>query len=117
MKLLLLTFSLLVAILTNAQQAESECINRLNIPEDLIIDGDGVEDYLSLGLDCDLHNFQFTIFNSYGETIFVTYDQAFQWEAKTEGGQMYPPDNYFWKINCTVDGEEFEQSGKFNLIY
>ncbi|MEX1000737.1 MAG: gliding motility-associated C-terminal domain-containing protein [Crocinitomicaceae bacterium] len=121
MKNTLLICAVLLISLSFAQEIEINdkypCINSLEVPEELVINEDGTDDGLKIYLNCQVEAFEFTIFNRWGEAIFVAHDQSFSWDVKMDNGELYPAALYFWTIKFKADGENVEKSGKFNLIY
>ena len=61
--------------------------------------------------------YEFIIFNRWGERVFETNDPEAAWNGKYSTGNDAPIGVYVWKVNTvTVRGEDFEYYGKVSLL-
>lgn len=90
----------------------------LYIPNAFTPDGDNINDlFTPMGEGIAAENYEFLIFNRWGELIFQTTQVGASWDG-TENSLKAHPDVYVWKIKArnTYDDSRFEQTGHVTLI-
>jgi len=92
----------------------------LFVPSAFTPNGDGINDVLQLqGTSIDVNNFQFDIFNRWGERVFSSKDPSQAWTGGVNGNDYYVPDgiyNYYITTNSLKSGERFEYRGTISII-
>jgi gliding motility-associated-like protein len=69
------------------------------MPNSFTPNGDGLNDYFSPTANkIDISMFKFTVFNRWGETVFITSDVNDSWDGKYKGKDVIE-DTYLWIIN------------------
>ena len=62
--------------------------------------GDGINDFMSIGIDGNLEDcMEFTIYNRWGERIFVSTGGNSRWDGYTIAGQLAAPGTYFYSVS------------------
>lgn len=85
------------------------------IPNSFTPNGDGVNDILYVRSDI-LENFQFVIYDRWGEKIFETRDQTVGWDGKHKQKDCQKGTyDYYFKGICK-DGDELELKGNITLL-
>jgi gliding motility-associated-like protein len=89
---------------------------RILVPNAFTPNGDGLNDYFRpemRGID----DFEFHIFNKWGELIYSSYTKEDPGWDGTLNGTMSPNGNYVYKIRYTsIDGERGSKTGVFTLV-
>ncbi len=89
---------------------------RILVPNAFTPNGDGLNDYFRpemRGID----DFEFHIFNKWGELIYSSYSKEDPGWDGTLNGTMSPNGNYVYKIRYTsIDGERGSKTGVFTLV-
>ena len=97
----------------------SELFN-LFVPTAFTPNGDGINDVFQLqGTGIDINNFQFDIFNRWGERVFSSKDPSQAWTGGASGGDYYIPNGiytYYIATNSLKTGERFEYRGTISII-
>lgn len=92
----------------------------LFVPLAFTPNGDGINDVFQLqGTGIDVNNFQFDIFNRWGERVFSSKDPAQAWTGAVNENDYYVPDgiyNYYISTNSLKSGERFEYRGTISII-
>jgi len=92
----------------------------LFVPSAFTPNGDGINDVFQLqGTGIDVNNFQFDIFNRWGERVFSSTDPSQAWTGGVNGNEYYIPDgiyNYYISTNSLKSGERFEYKGTISII-
>jgi gliding motility-associated-like protein len=92
----------------------------LFVPSAFTPNGDGINDVFQLqGTGIDVNNFQFDIFNRWGELVFSSKDPSQAWTGGVNGNDHYIPDgiyNYYISTNSLKSGERFEFQGHVTII-
>ena len=72
----------------------------LYIPNSFTPDGDGVNDYFGPVLaNSDADEYEFSIFNRWGERIFISYSPKNQWNGSASNEDYYvSSDTYIWSL-------------------
>ena len=95
------------------------CSERIFVPNSFTPNSDWNNDFFSISaLNTD--EFEFRIFNRWGEIIYYTSDPEFEWDGKLNGNPL-PEGVYVWRIDYKMkmaDGsyENREEKGSFTLI-
>lgn len=64
-----------------------------------------------------LVKYEFSIYNRWGELIFVTNDQSVGWDAKSNDGKVLPSGTYFYRITgATLDGDRISETGYVRIL-
>lgn len=94
------------------------CETKIFIPEAFSPNGDGLHDDLEV-FGKNFTHFSFTIFNRWGEIIFVSEDRNIRWNGMYRNEEM-PVGSYPWIIRYRKEfddaQEEFSMSGNITLI-
>jgi gliding motility-associated-like protein len=86
------------------------------VPNAFTPDGDNINDELVIGTR-GLKEFEFTIFNRWGESVFKTRDPMFFWNGKSEDGKTHPNGVYTYVLNYQYYvGPEQIRTGSILLI-
>ncbi len=88
------------------------------LPDAFTPNGDGKNDIYRLRWKGDVHNLNFSIYNRYGERVFVSYQADVGWDG-TYHGKPADMDVYFYdvKFDCgNKDGNRVEYKGDVTLI-
>jgi gliding motility-associated-like protein len=89
------------------------------IPNAFTPNGDNINDAIGfVGTDLDEKNFELTIFNRWGETVFHTKDVHAFWQGEANNGDYYVPNgayNYIAHIRSISTGEKKVINGQIIL--
>jgi gliding motility-associated-like protein len=88
-------------VLTDTAKVLVRCEPQIYVPEVFTPNGDGQNDKLDLFGDHFL-DFEFRVFNRWGEVIFYTNDISQKWDG-TFKGTAYPPMSYAWTVSFRPD--------------
>jgi gliding motility-associated-like protein len=92
----------------------------LFVPSAFTPNGDGINDVFQLqGTGIDVNNFQFDIFNRWGERVFSSTDPSQAWTGGASGGEYYIPNGvytYYIATNSLKTGERYEYRGTISII-
>ena len=92
----------------------------LFIPTSFTPNGDGVNDVFEVkGSAIDASNFQISIFNRWGETVYSGKDPNEAWTGGMNGNTYYLPNglySYYIATNSLKTGERFEHRGYISII-
>ena len=91
------------------------CPNNIFVPNSFTPNGDGINDlFIPIFLDI-LGNYEFLIFNRWGELIFETNDITEGWNGKHK--DVYSKSgSYIWKLKYTSQGETKSVIGHVQLL-
>ena len=94
-----------------------ETLQPYYIPNAFTPDGDGVNDYFFVS-GPDVENYEFTIYNRWGEKIFVADDVQDRWTGNAHGGGHFVPDGiYVYALRAAISiSEVIEQRGHVLVI-
>lgn len=85
------------------------------VPNTMTPNGDRHNHYFTVST-VNVFNFQIEIFNRWGQLLFSSTDQNFQWDA-TFKGQKVPDGVYVWKIAyMTRGGKEYDLEGTITVL-
>ncbi len=103
---------------TEKIQVTNFCETKIFVPTGFTPNGDGLHDDVEI-FGKNFTAFKITIFNRWGEVIFVSTDKNIRWDGTYKGQEM-PSGSYPWMINyqSTVDTEHSEQvlKGSITLV-
>lgn len=90
---------------------------KLFLPDSFTPNGDSINDDLTIkGSTKRITNFEFQIFNRWGNPVFTSTDPAKTWDGKFQDNNA-PIDTYSFKIVAKLDdGKELIKSGRFLLL-
>jgi gliding motility-associated-like protein len=76
------------------------------------------EEFLIQGIGTNLESIELTIYNRWGEVVFVTNDISSGWNGKMDNtGQMLPEEVYTWTISYTLrNGQSRFEKGNLTLL-
>lgn len=89
------------------------------IPNTFTPNGDGLNEiFIPIGIGIASENYEFFIFDRWGDMIFKSTNPAVGWDGKANGGAfMAQQDTYVWRVNITdVFGKKHRYTGHVNLI-
>lgn len=95
------------------------CTEKIFVPNAFTPNNDQINDIFSISA-LNLDDFEFHIYNRWGELIYLTKNPNFTWDG-TKDGKPVPSDTYVWKIFYKIkeaDGKiaSKEEKGSLNLI-
>jgi len=67
------------------QLAFADCSCNTKVANAFSPNGDGINDLLKVNIECYPFNYQFSVFNRYGQLVFVTKDYNKGWDGKMNG--------------------------------
>jgi gliding motility-associated-like protein len=87
------------------------------LPDAFTPNGDGRNDIFRLRWKGDVYNLNFSVYNRYGQRVFVSYQPDVGWDG-TYGGKPCDMDVYFYdvKFDCGKEGNRVEYKGDVTLI-
>jgi len=89
--------------------------NNTFIPNAFSPNDDGENDFLKIYISC-LKNFNFLIYNRWGEKMFETKDISQAWDGTYLGKKLDPCVLIYSLIGVTTDNEEFIRKGNISLV-
>jgi gliding motility-associated-like protein len=93
-----------------------DCSCSLYVPNSFTPNNDGVNDNFFINLSCPLEEFDFTIFNRFGEIIFNAKNVSDSWDG-TYMGKEVPVDTYAYKLTYKSERtSRVYKYGKINLF-
>jgi gliding motility-associated-like protein len=101
---------------------DSVCVTAeasLFIPNAFTPDGDGINDvFIPLGIGIDATDYQFWIYDRWGNLIFFTDNPQIGWDGKANNGKdIAQIDTYVWRLKYSdVTGTKHNQLGRVSLI-
>lgn len=82
-----------------------ECNNKLYVPSSFTPNGDGRNDYFKPFFNGHINNFKFSIYNRWGQMLFMSTDLNKMWDGK-EMGRAHPTGVFVWTCTYQFNGEE-----------
>ncbi|MBK9734828.1 MAG: gliding motility-associated C-terminal domain-containing protein [Saprospiraceae bacterium] len=64
----------------------------------------------------EVTNYQFHVFNRWGQEVFKSTDWKVEWPGKTDGGTDWPSDTYVWVVKYSILGFPQKNKGDVTLI-
>lgn len=95
--------------------SESECY--VYIPNSFTLNNDGVNDVFGVVTECIFKEFNFTVFNIWGEVLFSTKDPLTLWDGKYNN-ETVKTGSYTWKLNYSIPNSSnvFNKAGHLNVL-
>ena len=98
-----------------------DCDCEFFIPNSFSPNGDESNDNLHIKHECIFDDFEFRIYNRWGEVIFTAYDPDFIWQGTNGLGELVQFGTYVWKARYRLadDIERVhvkERTGHINVI-
>lgn len=75
-----------------------DCNCQVYVPNSFTPNGDQINEFFEVYHDCPIVEFEFRIFNRWGELIFQTNDPDFSWNGEIRSGEMVQDGTYLWKM-------------------
>ena len=98
---------------------EQECVCFVYVPNAFSPNNNNINDKFKLSSTCPLIEFEFVIFNKWGEILFKTNDSNFEWDGKYNDNTV-PQNTYFYKLKYRKNQGNIslfeEQNGYFEVI-
>lgn len=102
---------------TNLSSEIENCIQALKVPNVFTPNGDFTNDYFKIDLDCSPETFEIKIINRWGDLVFESNDQAFQWDGKNKNRSKDLVEGvYFYHIRISDNQNDALKSGSVTLI-
>ncbi|MEJ8817899.1 T9SS type B sorting domain-containing protein [Lacibacter sp. H407] len=92
-----------------------DCADVIFVPNAFTPNGDRLNDVLKAKVYFRIDEFEFRIFNRWGQLIFSTNDVAAGWDGFINS-QKAPPGQYVWTIRYKRNDKSFNQKGTVLLI-
>ncbi|MEQ9188071.1 MAG: gliding motility-associated C-terminal domain-containing protein [Cryomorphaceae bacterium] len=88
----------------------------VELPSAFSPNGDGLNDKFSVQFEDDLVDFNIKIFDRWGQLIYESRDQYFEWDGLMEG-KVSPLTSYAYILRAeTVEGREIEKRGTISTL-
>ena len=78
-----------------------DCNCQFYVPNTFTPNGDQINETFKVHHDCPVEEFEFLIFNRWGELIFQSYDPDFIWTGETVSGEQVQDGVYSWRMRYT----------------
>ena len=92
-----------------------ECMEGVFVPNAFTPNGDALNDLFKPQVFGRVENYQFTVYNRYGEVVFTSREKGKGWNGKVMG--IVQQSNVFvWTCSYTLAGEKQLQKGTVSLI-
>lgn len=104
------------------QLKKASCDCRIQFPNSISPNADGLNDHFELFSNCDLIEVRLSIYNRWGESLFQTDDiNQLEWDAYMDGTQVsagiYIVQMKGQAINALGEIHYFEENGILNIMY
>lgn len=110
------SLSLVQADFSVKQKCVPEGFFCVNLPSIFTPNNDNNNDLFSPVIICpDVTNYNFKIFNRWGDMVFETDDPEQGWDGRVDG-KIQPMDVYAWLLNYDVEGMAQQRSGEVSLV-
>ncbi|MFN5417628.1 MAG: gliding motility-associated C-terminal domain-containing protein [Flavobacteriia bacterium] len=88
------------------------------VPNTFTPDGNEFNNTFGITHLCDFLAFEFSIYNRWGELIFVSYDPNFAWDGTGPDGSVLQDGSYTWTMiyQSSEDATSINQSGTVTLL-
>lgn len=87
----------------------------LFIPNAFTPNNDGVNDEFYIP-NAQLNNFDFTVFDRWGNEVYRTYNSSFRWNGE-QNGQQIPTGTYVFLLSATdKKGQRIKRTGQINVV-
>ncbi len=91
-----------------------DCNCQFYVPNSFTPDGDQINEVFRVYHDCPVIEFEFYIFNRWGELLFQTTDPEFVWMGEMNSGEMVQDGTYTWKMRYA---NEYTHEIRFKEMY
>ncbi len=104
----------------NVSVRDCECF--MYVPTSFTPDGDDINEFFIPRFDCQLFDYQLTIYNRWGERIFETTDPTQGWDGTSEAGYPLAMGAYVFEMSYRAELENngsrvsFHKTGKILLL-
>ena len=86
------------------------------LPNAFTPNNDGLNDTFAPITSCQYKNYEFKVFNRWGNLVFDSYDVKTEWDGSSKGN-ILASDVYIWLINgVTLSNKSIKQSGEVILL-
>ena len=75
-----------------------DCNCPIFVPNSFTPNSDEYNNDFRIGQDCMLEEFEFIIYNRWGEKVFIAYDPDFVWDGTNKFGQYVQDGTYVWRM-------------------
>lgn len=97
-----------------------DCNCQVYVPNSFTPNGDQINEDFRVYHECPVVEFEFLIFDRWGELIFQSVDPDFAWTGQLDSGEMVQDGTYFWKMRYaneyTREIRVKEFSGHVNVL-
>jgi gliding motility-associated-like protein len=97
-----------------------DCNCQVYVPNSFTPNGDQINEAFQVYHDCPVVEFEFFIFNRWGELLFQTIDPDFVWNGEVDSGEMVQDGTYIWKMryvnDYTHEARSKEITGHVNVL-
>ncbi|MFT5779950.1 MAG: gliding motility-associated-like protein [Crocinitomicaceae bacterium] len=98
--------------------ADADSCSVVVVPEVFTPNGDGINEGLSIKTVCELSDFQFKIFNRWGELMYETDDQHFMWDGRPiDSDQFAAMGTYVYLYSFTFAEVEYTDNGNITVLF
>lgn len=80
-----------------------QCDCQIYVPNSFTPNGDAINEGFTVYFDCVLESFKLQLFNRWGEIIYETTDENFQWDGMLKNGSFAQQGVYTWKIRYSIE--------------
>lgn len=95
---------------------EVKKITGIHVPSAFSPNGDGVNDEFQVGY-YNVSQFNFQVFNRWGQKVYESEDPAFQWDGKDENGVSVMEGVYVYVLRALdFDGDQIEESKTITVL-
>lgn len=106
-------------VLTQVEAVNCQCA--FYIPNTFTPDGDGLNEVFKVIPDCEYEDFNFRIFNRWGEKVFETNSPAIPWQGDESSGDYFVSDGlYVWQLSYKTflfdEIQSVEKSGHITIL-
>lgn len=114
MKKILLAFALVLGAQISFGQ---NCAQQLTVMDELIINGDGVDDDFYVDFACPVTDFHIMIYNRWGAKVFESKDPNFKWDCMESNNKLVEAGTYVYNLKYISNGDELSEKGNFTIIH
>lgn len=118
--LVIMTVLLVSAILPDSNvlvdQYPDDCLDTVKVPKRFTPNEDGENDYLEIKFPCPPEQFDFKLYDSFGEEVFASEKYIFQWAGYDNSGEPCPSGVYSWKLSYVFKLKVFDKQGQILIL-
>lgn len=93
----------------------TSCQVNIEVPNIFSPNGDGINDAIILYNDCDVELTMY-IYTRWGALVYQNTAQVLSWEGRTFAGKDLNTGVYFYTLEYTFEGEEYQVTGFIHLV-